>query len=169
MPEIGNRAPVLYGLFLVGQDKLPFGKLAVRHGLQLVYRCGGKLAHILVHVGHGRVDIINRPFPAVLGVNRNYVFFLNGKADIHTIKPLDEELIVAAAKETGKVVTIEEHSVIGGLGSAVCDCLSAKAPTKVLKIGVNDTYGESGPAVELIKKYGLDSEGIYAKVKEFMA
>ena len=76
--------------------------------------------------------------------------------NIHTIKPLDEELIVAAAKETGKVVTIEEHSVIGGLGSAVCDCLSEKAPTKVLKIGVNDTYGESGPAVELIKKYGLD-------------
>ena len=89
--------------------------------------------------------------------------------NIHTIKPLDEELIVAAAKETGKVVTIEEHSVIGGLGSAVCDCLSEKAPTKVLKIGVNDTYGESGPAVELIKKYGLDSEGIYAKVKAFMA
>ena len=88
--------------------------------------------------------------------------------NIHTIKPLDEDLIVAAAKETGKVVTIEEHSVIGGLGSAVCDCLCAKAPTQVLKIGVNDTYGESGPAVELIKKYGLDSEGIYAKVKEFM-
>jgi len=89
--------------------------------------------------------------------------------NIHTIKPLDEDLIVAAAKETGKVVTVEEHSVIGGLGSAVCDCLSAKAPTKVLKIGVNDTYGESGPATELIKKYGLDSEGIYAKVKDFIA
>ena len=56
MPEIGNRAPVFYGLFLVGQDKLPFGKLAVRHGLQLVHRCGGKLAHILVHVGHGGKD-----------------------------------------------------------------------------------------------------------------
>lgn len=62
--------------------------------------------------------------------------------NIHTIKPLDEELIVEAAKETGKVVTIEEHSVIGGLGSAVCDVLSEKAPTKVLKIGINDTYGE---------------------------
>ena len=72
--------------------------------------------------------------------------------NIHTIKPLDEELIVEAAKETGKVVTIEEHSVIGGLGSAVCDVLSEKAPTKVLKIGINDTYGESGPAVELVKK-----------------
>lgn len=89
--------------------------------------------------------------------------------NIHTIKPLDEDLIVAAAKETGKVVTVEEHSVIGGLGSAVCDCLAEKAPTKVLKIGVNDTFGESGPAVELIKKYGLDAEGIYAKVKAFMA
>ncbi len=89
--------------------------------------------------------------------------------NIHTIKPLDEELIVAAAKETGKVVTVEEHSVIGGLGSAVCDCLSQKLPTPVLKIGVNDTYGESGPAVELIKKYGLDAQGIYTKVKEFLA
>ena len=87
--------------------------------------------------------------------------------NIHTIKPLDEELIVEAAKETGKVVTIEEHSVIGGLGSAVCDVLSEKAPTKVLKIGINDTYGESGPAVDLVKKYGLDAESIYKKIKEF--
>lgn len=87
--------------------------------------------------------------------------------NIHTIKPLDEELIVEAAKETGKVVTIEEHSVIGGLGSAVCDVLSEKAPTKVLKIGINDTYGESGPAVELVKKYGLDAESIYKKIKSF--
>ena len=66
------------------------------------------------------------------------------------------------------MVTVEEHSVIGGLGSAVCDCLSANAPTKVLKIGVNDVYGESGPAVELVKKYGLDAEGIYKKIKENM-
>ena len=89
--------------------------------------------------------------------------------NIHTIKPLDDELILAAAKETGKVVTVEEHSVIGGLGSAVCDLLSEKLPTKVLKIGVNDTFGESGPAVELIKKYGLDGASIYEKVKAFLA
>ena len=89
--------------------------------------------------------------------------------NIHTIKPLDYELILAAAKETGKVVTIEEHSVIGGLGSAVCDLLSEKLPTKVLKIGVQDTFGESGPAVELIKKYGLDGASIYEKVKAFLA
>ena len=88
--------------------------------------------------------------------------------NIHTIKPLDEELIVAAAKDTGKVVTVEEHSVIGGLGSAVCDVLCEQAPTKVLKIGVNDTFGESGPAVELVKKYGLDADSIYEKVKAFL-
>ena len=87
--------------------------------------------------------------------------------NIHTIKPLDEELVVAAAKETGKVVTIEEHSVIGGLGSAVCDALCANHPTPVYKIGINDTFGESGPAVELIKKYGLDAKSIYEKVKAF--
>ncbi|MCI8962901.1 MAG: transketolase family protein [Eubacterium sp.] len=87
--------------------------------------------------------------------------------NIHTIKPLDEELVLAAAKETGKVVTVEEHSVIGGLGSAVCDLLSEKCPTKVMKIGINDTFGESGPAVELVKKYGLDADSIYAKVKDF--
>ncbi len=88
--------------------------------------------------------------------------------NIHTIKPLDEELVVAAAKKTGKVVTVEEHSVIGGLGSAVCDALCAKYPAPVLKIGVNDVFGESGPAVELIKKYGLDGKSIYEKVKAFV-
>ena len=87
--------------------------------------------------------------------------------NIHTIKPLDEELVIAAARETGRVVTVEEHSVIGGLGSAVCDVLSEKAPTRVMKIGINDTFGESGPALELLKKYGLDTDSIYAKIKAF--
>ena len=87
--------------------------------------------------------------------------------NIHTIKPLDTELIIAAAKETGKVVTIEEHSVIGGLGSAVCECLSEHAPTPVMRIGIQDVFGESGAAVPLLHKYGLDAEGIYNKVKEF--
>ena len=88
--------------------------------------------------------------------------------NIHTIKPLDEELIVAAAKETGKVVTVEEHSVIGGLGSAVCDALAEKAPTPVKKIGIQDVFGESGLAVELVKKYGLDADSIYKEVKAFV-
>ena len=94
---------------------------------------------------------------------------INAKViNIHTIKPLDEELIVAAAKETGKVVTVEEHSVIGGLGSAVCDALAEKAPTPVKKIGIQDVFGESGPAVELVKKYGLDADSIYKEVKAFV-
>ena len=88
---------------------------------------------------------------------------------INTIKPLDEELVIASAKECGKVVTVEEHSVIGGLGSAVCDALCANYPAPVLKIGINDVYGESGPAVQLVKKYGLDAESIYQKVKSFLA
>ena len=88
--------------------------------------------------------------------------------NIHTIKPLDEELIVAAAKETGKVVTVEEHSISGGLGGAVCECLSEKAPVPVKRIGINDVFGESGPAVALLEKYGLDAEGIYKQIKEFV-
>ena len=85
-----------------------------------------------------------------------------------TVKPLDTELVLEAAKATGKVVTVEEHSVIGGLGSAVCDVLSEQLPTPVLKIGVNDVFGHSGPAVELIKEFGLDGDSIAAKVKDFV-
>ncbi|HIT06814.1 MAG TPA: transketolase family protein [Candidatus Scybalocola faecipullorum] len=88
--------------------------------------------------------------------------------NIHTIKPLDEDLIASAAEKTGKIVTVEEHSVIGGLGSAVADTLCMRAPAKLLKIGINDVYGESGPAVELIRKYGLDSESIYTKIKNWL-
>ena len=89
--------------------------------------------------------------------------------NICTIKPLDEDLIVASAKKTGKVVTVEEHSVIGGLGSAVCDCLAAKCPTVVKKLGMQDVYGESGPAAALVERYGLDANGVYKSVKEFLA
>ena len=85
-----------------------------------------------------------------------------------TVKPLDTELVLEAAKVTGKVVTVEEHSVIGGLGGAVCEVLSEKYPVPVKRIGVNDVYGESGPAVKLIEKYGLDGKGVYASVKEFV-
>ena len=88
--------------------------------------------------------------------------------NIHTIKPLDEELVVAAAKETGKVVTVEEHSVVGGLGGAVCEVLAEKAPTKVLKIGMNDMFGESGSAKALLEKYELDAAGIYKKIKAWL-
>ncbi len=88
--------------------------------------------------------------------------------NMHTIKPLDEAAVVAAAEKTGKIVTVEEHSIIGGLGSAVCDVVAEKAPAKVKKIGIMDVFGESGPAVELIKKYGLDADSIYEAVKDFV-
>ena len=88
--------------------------------------------------------------------------------NIHTIKPLDEELIIKSAKKTGKVVTAEEHSIIGGLGGAVCEVLSEKAPTPVCRIGMNDIFGESGSAGALVAKYSLDAEGIYGKVKAFV-
>ena len=86
--------------------------------------------------------------------------------NIHTIKPLDEELVLAAAKKTGRLFTVEEHSVIGGLGDAVAAVLSEKCPTKLTKIGVNDVFGESGPAVELLHKYELDAEGIAKRIQK---
>lgn len=89
--------------------------------------------------------------------------------NIHTIKPLDEELVIAAAKETGKVVTVEEHSIIGGLGGAVCELLSEKAPTKVKRIGVMDVYGESGPAAKLLEKYKLDGKGVFQQIRSWLA
>ena len=88
--------------------------------------------------------------------------------NIHTIKPIDKEIITKAAKETGKIVTVEEHSVIGGLGSAVCDVVCESCPVPVKKIGVNDEFGHSGPAVDLLKEFGLSSENIVKTVKEFI-
>jgi transketolase len=94
-----------------------------------------------------------------LGINARVI-------NIHTIKPIDREIIVKSAKETGKIVTVEEHSVIGGLGDAVMDVLCGTCPT--MKIGVNDRYGYSGPAVELLKDFGLCKENIIKTVKEFI-
>ena len=88
--------------------------------------------------------------------------------NICTIKPLDEDIIIKSAKKTGKVVTAEEHSVIGGLGSAVCDALCKSYPTPVYKIGMQDCFGESGSAAALVQKYKLDAQGVYEQVKEFV-
>lgn len=89
--------------------------------------------------------------------------------NMHTIKPIDADLIVKSATKTGHVVTVEEHSVIGGLGGAVADVLCEQCPTPLKKIGVNDTFGESGPGAELLHKYGLDAANIVATTKEFLA
>ena len=88
--------------------------------------------------------------------------------NIATIKPLDEELVIASAKKTGKVVTVEEHNVIGGLGEAVCSCLAENCPTPVKRIGVNDEFGHSGPAKDLLKQFGLSAENIVKVTTEFV-
>ena len=88
--------------------------------------------------------------------------------NICTIKPIDRDIIINSARKTGKVVTCEEHSVIGGLGSAVCEVLSEECPVKVKRVGMQDVFGESGSAADLIHKYGLDAEGVYKSVKEFI-
>ncbi len=88
--------------------------------------------------------------------------------NICTIKPLDTEIIINSAKKTGRVVTAEEHSVIGGLGSAVCDALCASYPVPVKKIGMQDVFGESGSAAALVEKYKLDGKGICEQVRDFL-
>lgn len=85
-----------------------------------------------------------------------------------TIKPLDEELVVTSAKKTGKVITVEEHNIIGGLGEAVCSVLSEKCPTPVKRIGVNDEFGHSGPALDLLKQFGLSAENIAETAEKFV-
>ncbi len=88
--------------------------------------------------------------------------------NIHCIKPIDKEMIVSSAKKTGKVVTVEEHNIIGGFGSAVCEVLSEQYPVKVLRIGVNDRFGKSGESLELFKLYELDPQSIAKKIEEFV-
>ena len=169
--DIEAKAAVKAAYEYVGPVYLRFGRLAVpvindnadykfEIGKGIVLREGKDVAIIATGLEVGE-SLAAAEMLAADGIDAKVI-------NIHTIKPLDEELVIAAAKEMGKVVTVEEHSVIGGLGSAVAEVLSEKAPTKMLKIGVNDTFGESGPAVALIKKYGLDAESIYKKVKEFV-
>ena len=169
--DIEAKAAVKAAYEYVGPVYLRFGRLAVpvindnadykfEIGKGIVLREGKDVAIIATGLEVGE-SLAAAEMLAADGIDAKVI-------NIHTIKPLDEELFVAAAKETGKVVTVEEHSVIGGLGSAVAEVLSEKAPTKMLKIGVNDTFGESGPAVALIKKYGLDAESIYNKVKAWV-
>ena len=85
-----------------------------------------------------------------------------------TVKPLDEELVIRTASKTGKVVTAEEHSIIGGLGSAVAECLAEKCPTRMYRIGVRDRFGESASAAVLLHEYMLDGEGLYKQIKTFV-
>lgn len=86
--------------------------------------------------------------------------------DIHTIKPIDKELIIKTAKETKKIITIEDHSIIGGLGSAVCEVLAENYPAKVTRMGIKDTFGKSGKAEELLKYFKIDADAIMEEVEK---
>ena len=139
---------------LVPDYKFEFGKgVTYREGTDVTIVATGYMTHLAVESS----DILAKE-----GISA-------GVINIHTIKPLDKELITAAAKKTGAIVTAEEHTVIGGLGAAVAETLSETCPVPVFKVGVEDSYGRSGKVPELLEIYGLTAENIAAKAREAIA
>ena len=123
----------------------------LRDGTDVAIIANGLLVYEAIQAGEALAE---------MGINAMVI-------NMATVKPLDEELVLSAAKKCGKVITCEEHSVIGGLGEAVCSLLSEKLPTPVRRIGVNDEFGHSGPAAALLKQFGLSAEHIVEVAKEF--
>ena len=169
--DVEAQAAVKAAYEYVGPMYLRFGRLAVpvlndpetyrfELGKGIVMREGSDLTIIATGL-EVYESLVAAEKLAAEGINAEVI-------DIHTIKPIDKELIQSSAAKTGKVVTVEEHSVIGGLYSAVCETLAEKDPVRVWAIGVQDEFGHSGPAKDLLKEFGLDSEGIYKKIKEIL-
>ncbi len=166
--DIEAKAAVRAAYEMNGPVYLRFGRLAVpvfhaedfkfeigkgevlREGTDVAIIANGLLTYEAIEAGEKL---------AQMGINAMVI-------NMATIKPLDEELVIAAAKKCGKVITCEEHSVIGGLGEAVCACLAEKCPTVVRRIGVNDEFGHSGPAVDLLKQFGLCADHIVEVAQE---
>ena len=166
--DVEARAAVEAAYHYEGPVYLRFGRLAVpvfheedyqftigkgevlRQGTDVAIIANGLLVYEAIKAGEAL---------AAEGINAMII-------NMPTIKPLDEELVIAAAKQCGKVITCEEHSVIGGLGEAVCSLLSEKCPTLVKRIGVNDEFGHSGPAVALLEQFGLCASNIVATAKD---
>ena len=123
----------------------------LRDGTDVAIIANGLLVYEAIQAGEALAE---------MGINAMVI-------NMATVKPLDEELVLEAAKKCGKIITCEEHSVIGGLGEAVCSLLSEKLPTPVRRIGVNDEFGHSGPAAALLKQFGLSAEHIVEVAKEF--
>ena len=167
--DVEARAAVKAAYEMEGPVYLRFGRLAVpvfhEEGMKFeigkgeVLRDGADVA-IIANGLLVNEALVAAEELAAAGINAMVI-------NMATIKPLDEELVLTAAKKCGKVITCEEHSVIGGLGEAVCAVLSEKLPTPVKRIGVNDEFGHSGPAVALLKQFGLSAENIVAVAKEF--
>ena len=140
--------PVFHGedyKFVIGKGEV------LREGTDVAIIANGLMVYEAIQAGEALAEA---------GINACVI-------NMPTIKPLDEELVLEAAKKCGKVITCEEHSVIGGLGEAVCGLLSEKLPTPVKRIGVNDEYGHSGPAVKLLQQFGLCAEHIAEVAKDF--
>lgn len=168
---IESRAAVKAAIEYVGPVYLRFGRMAVPNVLPEDYEFkigkavklrDGNDVSILATGIEVEQALIARDILAAEGISAAVV-------NISTIKPLDEEAVVEEARRCGAIVTCEEHTIIGGLGSAVTECLSEKLPTPVLRIGINDEFGRSGPAKELIPYYHLDGESIAKKAKEAIA
>ena len=131
--------------FTIGKGEI------MRDGTDVAIIANGLLVYEAVQAGEKLVE---------LGINAMII-------NMSTVKPLDEELVLAAARKCGRIITCEEHSIVGGLGEAVCSFLSENLPTPVKRIGVNDVFGESGPAAALLKKYGLCADNIVNVAKDF--
>lgn len=131
--------------FVIGKGEV------MRDGTDVAIIANGLLVYEAVKAGEALAE---------MGINAMII-------NMSTVKPLDNELVLEAARKCGRIITCEEHSVVGGLGEAVCSLLSEQLPTPVRRIGVQDVFGESGPAAELLKKYGLTSENIVAVAKDF--
>ena len=169
--DVEDKAAVRAAYETPGPFYLRFGRLAtpVIHGDDYAF----DLAHGVVEREGSDVTIVACGLMVAAALEAAETLSAEGidaeVINIHTIKPIDADLIAASAAKTGHVVTCEEHSVIGGLGSAVCDVLAERCPTPVRKVGVNDVFGESGPAVDLLHKYGLDAAGVERAVRELLA
>ena len=166
--DIEARACVLAAVKHDGPVYMRFGRLAVPRGFDENYKFEiGKG----VQLKNGRdLTIIATGLTVAPSLEVAKRFEEEGISvrviNIHTIKPLDEEIVIKAAEETGRIFTVEEHSIIGGLGSAVAEVVAENKPVKVTRMGIRDTFGESGPAKELLKKYKLDADGIYEQINK---
>ena len=167
--DVEGRALVAQALSHVGPVYMRFGRLAIpvfndeatysgKLGKGIELKSGNDIT--IVATGLMVYEALNAAKELEkCGINARII-------NIHTIKPIDRDIIIKAAKETELIVTVEEHSIIGGLGSAVAEVLCEEYPTKMIRMGMNDTYGVSGPATELLKKYGLCAENIAKTAKE---
>ena len=165
--DVEARAAVLAMADYEGPAYLRFGRLAVPRINPLDYKfelgkgvqlCDGNDVTIIATGLMVNEALIAKETLANEGINARVI-------NMHTIKPIDRDIVIAAAKETGAIVTAEEHNIIGGLGSAVAEVVCECCPVPVMRVGVEDTFGASGPAVEMLKIYGLTAENIVEKAK----